>query len=83
MESFAGSDLATLRAIARGAGLPDADQKSREELVAALRDAGVSESTGGPIDTSGDAGRSEVYHGQGVGRREAIGSPALRASRRR
>lgn len=83
MEPFGGSDLATLRAIARGAGLPDADQMSREELVVSLRDAGFSEPTGKPIDTTADADRSALYHGEGVGRREAVGGAGAQATRRK
>lgn len=82
MEPFGGSDLATLRAIARGAGLPDADQMSREELVVSLRDAGLSEPAGKPIDTTADTDRSALYHGEGVGRREAIGGAGAQATRR-
>ena len=75
-ESYADLDLATLRAMARGAGLPDADQMSHDELVDALRRAGLADPTGEPVDTRlsdpGDPG-SGVNHGKGVGRRETAG----------
>jgi hypothetical protein len=82
MEPSADSDLATLRAIARGAGLPDAEHMSPEQLVAALRDAGISEPTGKPVDTTGtgEAGSSHVYHGEGVGRRENLGGAGAETS---
>ncbi|HEX5542860.1 MAG TPA: hypothetical protein VFX60_15075 [Micromonospora sp.] len=76
-ESFA-EDTATLRAMARGAGLTGIEEMSHDELVTALREAGLAEPTGEPIDTSladpGDPGTDEgVYHGAGVGRRETLG----------
>ncbi|MEV4754254.1 hypothetical protein AB0J86_03945 [Micromonospora sp. NPDC049559] len=75
MESYADLDLATLRAIARGANVPGADRMSHDELVGALRWVGADQPTGEPVDTKlsdpndpeTDAG---LYHGQGVGRRE-------------
>lgn len=80
-ESFVDEDLVTLRAIAHGAGIPGTERMSHDELVTALRRAGLSEPTGGSIDTSladpGDPGTDEgVYHSQGVGRRESSGGPA-------
>ncbi len=74
-ESFADHDLATLRAIARGAGVPDADELSHDDLVAALRRAGLAEPGGEPVDTGfADPGAGlGVYHGAGVGRRETLG----------
>jgi hypothetical protein len=81
-ESYADRDLATLRAMARGAGLPDADQMSHDELVDALRRAGLADPTGEPIDTHlsdpGEPG-SGVYHGEGVGRRETAGGAEAQA----
>ncbi|SDZ16356.1 hypothetical protein SAMN05444365_106101 [Micromonospora pattaloongensis] len=81
-ESYADQDLATLRAIAHGAGLPGADRMGRDELVTALRDAGVAEPGGRPIDADlsdpGDPGPG-VYHGRGVGRRETVGGVGARA----
>lgn len=78
VESYADLDLDTLRAIAHGAGVPDADQMSHDELVTALRRAGLAEPEGTPIDTQlsdpGDPGPG-VYHGEGVGRRETVGGP--------
>jgi hypothetical protein len=75
-ESYADQDLATLRAIARSAGLTDADQMSHDELVDALRRAGLAEPSGQPIDAQmsdhGDRDPS-LYHGEGVGRREETG----------
>ncbi|HEX5595721.1 MAG TPA: hypothetical protein VFX61_06845 [Micromonosporaceae bacterium] len=84
-ESFGDSDTATLRAIARGAGLIGAEQMSHDELVVALREAGLSEPTGKPIDTSladpGDPGTDAgVYHGAGVGRRETVGGAGAQAA---
>lgn len=85
---FADQDVATLRAMAYAAGVPNTDEMSHQELVAELRRAGLAEPTGGRIDTSladpGDPGTDEgVYHGEGVGRREAIGGPGVQAGRRR
>ncbi|HEX7745500.1 MAG TPA: hypothetical protein VF462_09595 [Micromonosporaceae bacterium] len=75
-ESYADLDLATLRAMARAADLPGADRMSHDELVDALRRAGLADPAGKPIDTQlsdpGDPG-PEIYHGKGVGRREAAG----------
>lgn len=73
-ESYADRDLATLRAMAQGAGLPGADEMSHDELVDALRRAGLAEPTGEPVD-AGQADRdgAGVYHAQGVGRRETVG----------
>lgn len=84
-ESFADQDLVTLRAIAYAAGLPDSDRMGHDELVTALRRAGLSEPAAGPIDTSladpGDPGTDEgVYHGRGVGRRESAGGPAAQTA---
>ncbi|OKI85100.1 hypothetical protein [Micromonospora sp. CB01531] len=84
-ESFVDKDLATLRAIAYAAGIPGCERMSHDELVTALRRAGLSEPTGGPIDTSladpGDPGTDEgIYHGQGVGRRESSGGPAAQTA---
>ena len=82
-ESFADRDLATLRAMARSAGLQDADEMSHDELVEALRRSGLAEPTGEPVDTS-LAGHSEgeagVYHGEGVGRRETVGGAAAQGA---
>ena len=83
-ESFADRDLATLLAMARGAGLPNADEMSHDELVDALRQAGLAEPTGEPGDTSvASADPAEPgtgrYHGEGVGRREAVGGGAAPA----
>jgi hypothetical protein len=57
--------------MARGAGVAGVDAMSHDELVVALREAGL---TGPP-----DAGAvrapdpaTGVYHGEGVGRREAV-----------
>lgn len=76
VESYADLDLATLRAMARAANLPDADRMSHDELVDALRRAGLADPTGRPIDTQlsdpGDPGPG-IHHGEGVGRRETAG----------
>jgi hypothetical protein len=81
-ESYADLDLATLRAMARAAKLPDADRMSHDELVDALRRAGLAVPAGKPIDTQvndpGDPG-PELYHGKGVGRREAVGGAGAQA----
>lgn len=83
-ESYADLDLATLRAIGRAANLPDADRMSHDELVDALRRAGVADPAGKPIDTQlsdpGDPG-PEIYHGKGVGRREAAGGAGAQTGR--
>jgi hypothetical protein len=77
-ESYADLDLATLRAMARAANLPGADRMSHDQLVDALRRAGLADPGGKPIDTQladpGDRGPG-VYRGEGVGRREAAGGP--------
>lgn len=76
-ESFADRDLATLRAMAHSTGLPGCDEMSHDELVDALRQAGLAEPTGESVGT-GHAGPdtgSGVYHGEGVGRRETTGAP--------
>lgn len=83
-ESFADQDTDTLRAIAYAAGLPDTAHLSHDELVSALRRAGLAEPTGRPVNTrladpqdpGTDAG---VYHGLGVGRRESAGGVGARA----
>lgn len=77
-ESYGDQDLATLRAIARGAGLPHAERMSHPELVAALRQAGLAQPGPEPVDTRladpGDPGTDAgVHHGRGVGRRESVG----------
>lgn len=84
-ESFADEDLATLRAIAYAAGIPGSERMSHDQLVSALRRAGLAEPTGGPIDTSladpGDPGTDEGrYHAQGVGRRESAGGAAAQTA---
>ncbi|MEU8264880.1 hypothetical protein AB0C02_30240 [Micromonospora sp. NPDC048999] len=84
-DSFVDEDLATLQAIAYAAGIPDSDRMPHDDLVAALRRAGLAEPTGGPIDTSladpGDPGTNEgVHHGRGVGRRESVGGPAAQTA---
>ncbi|MFU8851786.1 hypothetical protein ACNAW0_12500 [Micromonospora sp. SL1-18] len=84
-DSFVDEDLVTLRAIAYAAGIPDSDRMPHDDLVAALRRAGLAKPTGEPIDTSladpGDPGTNEgVYHGQGVGRRESAGGPAAQTA---
>jgi hypothetical protein len=82
-ESFADRDLATLRAMALSAGLPNTDEMSHDQLVDALRQAGLAEPTGEPVDTSLAGSHPEtdagVYHGEGVGRREAVGEAAAQA----
>lgn len=84
-ESFAEQDLATLQAMAYAVGIPGSDRMSHDELVTALRRAGLSEPAAGPIDTSladpGDPGTDEgVYHRQGVGRRESAGGPGAQTA---
>ncbi|WP_089154030.1 hypothetical protein [Micromonospora sp. NBS 11-29] len=44
-ETFANEDLKTLRSMARGAGIPQADRLSHDELVEVLRRAGLADGT--------------------------------------
>jgi hypothetical protein len=76
-ESYADEDLETLRAMALSAGLPNASEMSHDELVTALRDAGLARPTGKPVDTSPGDPDAGVYHGEGVGRRERVDGEAL------
>jgi hypothetical protein len=68
-------DLETLRAMARGRGISDVEQLEHDELVEALRRAGLAEAAAEPGDprlaeaVHGEPG-SGTYHGEGVGRRE-------------
>lgn len=83
-ETFADQDLTTLRSIARGAGIPDTDDMSHDELVDVLRRAGLADTAGGPADTRlaepGAPAGSGVYHGRGVGRRESAGGPGAQTA---
>lgn len=49
-ETFADQDLATLRSIARGAGMADTDRMPHDELVEMLRRAGLAEPDSGAVD---------------------------------
>jgi hypothetical protein len=69
-------DLDTLRAMARGRGISDAEQLGHDELVDALRQAGAATDAdpGDPRlaeSAHGEPG-SGAYHGKGVGRREKV-----------
>ncbi len=75
-ETFADQDLATLRSIARGAGIPDTERMPHDELVDMLRRAGLAEPDARPVDTElAETGGSGDYHARGVGRRESAGGP--------
>ncbi|WP_204034373.1 hypothetical protein [Micromonospora qiuiae] len=79
-ETFQDQDLATLRSIARGAGITDTERMAHDELVDMLRRAGLAEPDGRPIET--DLGGSDLYHARGVGRRESAGGPAAQTTAR-
>lgn len=74
-ESFVDDDLVTLRAIARGAGVPDAEEMSHDELVATLREAGLGDPVDPGVAGPGSPVEGGFYHGEGVGRRETVGTP--------
>ncbi|ABP54131.1 hypothetical protein [Salinispora tropica] len=61
-ETFADQDLATLRSIARGAGIADTERMPHDELVEMLRRAGLAEPDSGAADqpTRDPAGLSDM-----------------------
>ena len=79
-ETFRDEDLATLKSIARGAGIADTENMPHDQLVDMLRRAGLAEPDGRPIET--DPGGPGGYHARGVGRRESAGGPAAQTSAR-
>ncbi|MGH8775778.1 MAG: hypothetical protein ACRDWI_11580 [Jiangellaceae bacterium] len=81
-ESHDELDLDTLRAIAHGESVEDADTLDRETLLARLRDTAAGQPADEPVHDviadPGEAGQrgSGLYEGEGVGRQETIGEPA-------
>jgi hypothetical protein len=68
-ESYEQDDLVTLRAMAVSQGIAGADRMSHDELVDALRAAGLAE-PGPAAQTPAEETGDSTYHGLGVGRRE-------------